>query len=224
MDIGVIGGGSVGQTLAAAFAAQGHAVRLGIRDTSAAELAKPRSMARPLGEWSSATGVPVTTIEQAAAFGALIVNATNGAGALPALARAGAALDGKVVVDVSNPLDFSRGMPPFLMPELSGPTSLGEQIQAAHPQAKVVKAFNTVTAAVMADPSLVPGEHDLLIAGNDAGAKAQVTDLARRFGWTSILDLGPIAAARATESYLPLWVRLMMGFGHARFNIRVVRG
>ncbi len=224
MKIGVIGGGSVGQAMARGFAGKGHDVVLGIRKVTAQELSKPRMMASSLSDWQSETGLRVVTMAQAAAHGDVVVNATAGIASLEALSLAGAPnLAGKVVIDIANPLDFSKGMPPFLASDYAGPTSLGEQIQAAHPTAKVVKAFNTVSNAAMVDASFVPGEHDLLIAGNDADAKRIVTDLARGFGWTSVVDLGDIVGARATESLLPLWVRLWMLGGDPRVNIRLVR-
>jgi 8-hydroxy-5-deazaflavin:NADPH oxidoreductase len=168
--------------------------------------------------------VSVVTMEQAAAHGDLIVNATSGGASLAALALAGAAnLKGKVLIDIANPLDFSAGMPPFLIPTYTGPTSLGEQIQAAYPDTHVVKAFNTIAAAVMVNPALVPGAHDLFIAGNDAGAKATVSDLARALGWQHITDLGDIVGARASEALLPIWVRLWTTSGSPMHNLHVAR-
>jgi len=162
---------------------------------------------------------------QAAAHGDLIVNATSGQASLAALARAGAGnLSGKVLIDIANPLDFSAGMPPFLHTDYAGPTSLGEQIQAAFPDTHVVKAFNTIAAAVMVNPGLVPGAHDLFIAGNDAGAKSTVSDMARAFGWQHITDLGDIMGARASEALLPIWLRLWMTTGSPAHNLHVARG
>ena len=143
---------------------------------------------------------------------------------LEALEAAGPGnLAGKVLVDVANPLDFSQGMPPTL--SVCNDDSLGERIQAALPDAKVVKALNTVTAAVMVDPGSLSEPGTILIAGNDAGAKDEVAALLRAFGWPedSILDLGGIDAARGMEMYLPLWLRMMGALDTAAFNIRVVR-
>ncbi len=224
MRIGILGGGSVGQTLGAALARQGHAVTLGIRDVTDETLAAPRSDAKPLRDWQVETAVPVVVLAEAAAAAEVIVNATNGAGSLEALQSAGAAnLAGKVLVDVSNPLDFSKGMPPFLIPQYSGPTSLAEQIQAAFPDSRVVKAFNTVTAAVMVAPDLVPGEHDLFLCGNDERAKEVVRDLARSFGWSRFVDLGDIVGARAQELFVVIWVRLWTTGGTPLFGYRIVR-
>jgi len=225
MKIGMIGSGVVGQTLGAKLAALGHEVTMGIRAPGPEEMARPRDNAATLAEWTAKSGGRVASIAEAAAGAETVFNATHGEASLAALAAAGkASLAGKVLVDVANPLDFSRGMPPFLVPALSGPTSLGEEIQKAFPDALVVKAFNTVAAAVMVDPSLIPGEHDLFVAGNDAGAKARVTEIARAFGWKNIVDLGDIAGARASEALLPFWVRQWMVGGSPLVNIRVARG
>ena len=136
---------------------------------------------------------------------------------------AGAAnLDGKVLVDISNPLDFSKGMPPSLL--VCNTDSLGEQVQRAFPGAKVVKTLNTVNAELMVDASKVKGEHTLFMAGNDAGAKNQVRQvLTEWFGWKDVLDLGDITMARGTEMYLPLWVRMYGALQTPHFNIKVVR-
>ncbi len=224
MKIGMIGGGGVGQALAAALLARGHEVMVGVRTPSVAELAKPRAQAVPLTDWIAKTGGRVVTFAKAAAFGEEVFNVTQGAHSIAALTAAGAAnLAGKVLVDVANPLDFSAGMPPFLSADYSGPTSLGEAIQTAFPQARVVKAFNTVTAAVMVDPGLIPGAHDLFLSGNDPAAKAAVTDIARGFGWTGFADLGDIVGARAQEAVLPIWVRLWTTGGSPLVNLKVVR-
>ncbi len=128
----------------------------------------------------------------------------------------------KVLVDVANPLDFSQGMPPTL--SVCNTDSLGEQIQRSHPQARVVKALNTVNCEVMVDPGLVPGEHNVFIWGDDADAKDQVTELLGAFGWPSerVIDLGGISASRATEMYLALWLRLFGRFGTGHVSVQVV--
>jgi 8-hydroxy-5-deazaflavin:NADPH oxidoreductase len=224
MKIGMIGGGGVAQTLGAALLKLGHEVVIGIRAATPEELSRARQNAETLADWQVKTGGRVVTMTQAAAFGDVLFNATQGAGSLDALHLAGAAnLSGKVLVDVANPLDFSAGMPPFLMQEFSGPTSLGEQIQAAFPGARVVKAFNTIAAAVMVDPGLIADAPDLFIAGNDADAKTTVTDIARSLGWTSFTDLGDIVGARASESILPVWARLWMTGGSPIVSLKVAR-
>jgi 8-hydroxy-5-deazaflavin:NADPH oxidoreductase len=215
----------VGQTVGGKLAANGHDVRLGIRKVSDEELAKDRGFAGKLVDWTKETGVKVVTMREAAEHGELLFNATQGAGAIEALKLAGAeALGSKVLVDISNPLDFSHGMPPAIMPAYAGPTSLGEEIQKAFPKARVVKAFNTIAAAVMVNPGAIAADHDLLIAGEDARAKAEVSHLAEReFGWKSIVDLGGIKTARGTEHILPLWVTLWGVLGTPMFNIKIVR-
>jgi predicted dinucleotide-binding enzyme len=139
------------------------------------------------------------TFADAASHGELVFNCTSGAGTLDALAAAGEEnLRGKVLIDVANPLDFSKGMPPTLF--VFGEDSLGEQLQRAFPETKVVKALNTVNCQVMVDPSRVPGDHDIFVSGNDAAAKATVTEILRDwFGWKSAIDLGDMSAARGTE-------------------------
>lgn len=225
MKIGIIGGGSVGQTIGGKLAANGHDVRLGIRNVTPEELAKDRQMAKPLGAWAAETGVKVVTMREAAEHGEIVFNATNGAGAIEALTLAGAeALGSKVLIDVSNPLDFSHGMPPAILPAYAGGTSLGEEIQKAFPNARVVKAFNTISAPVMINPGTISGSHDLLIAGEDAEAKAEVEKLAKReFGWQSVVDLGGLKAARGMEHWLPLWVTLWGVTGTPMFNLKIVR-
>jgi 8-hydroxy-5-deazaflavin:NADPH oxidoreductase len=201
--IGILGTGIVGQTLAAKLRELGHDVVIGSRTEGEDK--------RPFAE--------------AAAHGELLINATGGGNSLAALEAAGAEnLNGKVLIDVSNPLDFSKGMPPTL--SICNDDSVGEQIQRTYPDAKVVKALNTVTAALMVEPGLISGEHSLPIAGNDEGAKAQVADLLEKFGWPrdAIVDLGDIAGARAQEMYLPLWLRLYQSQGTAMVNIHIVKG
>jgi 8-hydroxy-5-deazaflavin:NADPH oxidoreductase len=123
---------------------------------------------------------------------------------------------------VANPLDFSQGYPPHLT--VSNTDSLAEQIQRALPETFVVKSLNTVNAAVMMDPSRVPGRHTVFVSGNDKHAKGRVSDLLRSLGWQSIIDLGDISSARAAEQLLPLWVRLYTALGNtADFNIAVMK-
>lgn len=216
MRIGVLGTGSVGRTLASKLVELGHEVRLGSRD---AANEKARGWAASAGERASAGA-----FADAAAFGEVVFNCTAGVASLDALELAGEdALRGKVLVDVANPLDFSRGMPPTLT--VCDTDSLGEQIQRRFPDARVVKALNTVNHQVMVDPGRVPGEHDLFVSGDDEAAKAQVVELLETFGWPRerIVDLGGIDAARAQEMYLALWVRLLGVFGTPNLNVRVVR-
>jgi 8-hydroxy-5-deazaflavin:NADPH oxidoreductase len=174
--------------------------------------------------WVKATGGKASagTFEDAAKFGELVFNCTSGSASLEALKLAGRKnLAGKVLVDVANPLDFSKGMPPTLT--VCNTDSLGEQIQRAFPDTKVVKALNTMANEVMVNPGLVPGEHDTFVCGNDQQAKAKVVEILRAFGWKSPIDLGDISAARGLEMILPIWVRLMVTLGKREFNFKIAR-
>jgi predicted dinucleotide-binding enzyme len=214
MRVAVLGTGIVGRTLASALLSSGHEVRLGSR-TAGNEAAVA---------WAEQIGGPASegTFADAAGFGEIVINATAGAGSLEALEMAGSEqLAGKVLIDVANPLDTSRGMPPTLT--VCNDDSLGEQIQRALPDVRVVKTLNTVTAAVMVDPTLVEGSHTIFVAGDDASAKRQAGELLREFGWPadSILDLGDITAARGMEMYLALWLRLWGAAGTPVLNVEV---
>ena len=227
MKIGVIGTGMVGQALAGKLAEAGHEVVIGTRsvaDTMART--KPDVFGNPpFKAWIQMhPAIKAGTFAQAAAHGELNINATNGAGALDALRLAGESnLHGKVLMDVSNPLDFSKGMPPSLF--ICNTDSLGEQIQATYPKAKVVKTLNTVNAQVMVNPQLVAGgDHHIYVSGNDARAKGQVTELlTNAFGWKHVIDLGGIATARGVEMVLPLWIGLMGALKTPMFNFKVVQ-
>jgi len=130
--------------------------------------------------------------------------------------------DGKVLIDVANAL-AGDGFPPTL--SVCNTESLGEQIQRAFPNARVVKALNTVTANVMVNPGMISGGHNVFVAGNDASAKATVSTLLQSFGWDAgdVVDLGDISCARGAEMYMPLWIRLYIALGTPNFNIRIVR-
>ncbi len=207
MQIAVLGTGSVGRTLAGAFASAGHDVVLGTRDPSSGSAA----------EWAGASA----RFADAVAGADVVVLALSGAATLEVVRG----LDlpaGTLVVDVTNPLDFSAGFPPRLFTEPG--TSLAEQVQAALPDARVVKALNTVSAPVMVEPGRLPGEHSLPIAGDDDEAKAQVRALLAELGWPAdaVVDLGGLAAARATEAYVLFWVALFQATGSPDVSIRVV--
>ena len=214
MKIGVLGSGMVGSSIAGKLVSLGHEVKMGSRSATNEKAAA----------WvkSAGKGASQGTFADAAAFGEIVFNCTSGAGSLDALKMAGAQnLRGKILVDVANPLDFSHGMPPTLF--ISNDDSLAERIQAAFPETKVVKALNTVNANVMVNPGRVPGETDIFVSGNDAGAKSQVTRILKdEFGWKSVIDLGDLMGARGTESYLHLWLRLWGALKNADFNIKVV--
>lgn len=216
MRVAVLGTGAVGRTIADKLLQLGHEVTMGSRSADG----------EGLGEWLAEAGEDAKggSFADAAASAELIFNCTAGTASLAALGAAGAEnLEGKTLVDVSNPLDFSNGMPPTLA--VCNDDSIGEQIQAAFPEARVVKALNTVNSSVMVDPMRVRGDHSIFVCGEDAAAKAQVSALLEAFGWLpdAIVDLGGIDAARGTEMYLPLWLRLYGALGTADFNIAIAR-
>lgn len=216
MKIGVLGTGIVGQTIAARLVQLNHEVCMGARTSDNEKAAAFAKTHAPKGTSG--------TFGDAAKFGELLVNCTNGAGALDALKAAGAdALAGKVLIDVSNPLDFSKGMPPSLF--VSNTDSLGEQIQRAFPKAKVVKTLNTVNAFLMVDAKLLAGgDHTMVLCGNDDAAKAEVTRILKEwFGWRDVVDLGDITNARGTEGWVPLWARLYGALKTPMFNMKLVR-
>ena len=218
MKIGVLGTGGVGRTIADKLLSAGHDVRMGSRTASS----------QKASSWAASAGPHAShgTFADAAAFGQVIFNCTAGTGSLSALEMAGREnLAGKILIDLSNPLDFSRGMPPTLT--VSNDDSLGERIQRAFPEARVVKTLNTVTARVMVEPTLVPGDHVLFLSGNEPDAKAQVAEwLSSWFGWKrkNLIDLGDITSARGVEMYLSLWIRMMLAKGNPFFNVAVVSG
>ncbi len=212
MKMGVLGSGMVAQALSARLAELGHDVVIGTRD------------AEKLKGWQSSNQrVKIGSFAETAAHGDMVFNATNGAASLQALALAGPEnLIGKILVDVSNPLDFSNGFPPSLF--VCGTDSLAEQIQRALPSTKVVKTLNTVTARLMVYPQEVAGgDHYVFISANDIDAKMQVVDLLRAFGWTNIFDLGDLSTARGTEAYLLLWVRLFGAMNTGMINIKIMK-
>jgi 8-hydroxy-5-deazaflavin:NADPH oxidoreductase len=226
MKIGIIGGGGVAQAIGGKLKANGHDVVIGIRNPTEAELAKERQMAKPLKDWIKNTGGKVASFSDAAKHGEILVNATSGGASIQALTQAGADnIGSKILIDIANPLDFSKGMPPSLLPAYDHGTSLGEEIQKAFPKARVVKTLNTISNSIMINPAAIAADHDLLMAGNDADAKVTVTALVKKeFGWRSVVDLGDITGARGTEHILPIWVRLWGVLGTPAFNIKIVEG
>ncbi len=214
MKVGVLGTGMVGCALAGRLVELGHEVVMGSRTAG-----NPKATA-----WAADAGASAShgTFADAAAFADLIVNATAGVASLEALGSAGAEnLAGKVLVDVANPLVVSGGV---LTLAVCNTDSLGEQVQRAFPEARVVKTLNTVNCNVMVHPDVVPGSHSMFMAGNDAAAKQDVRALLESFGWppADLLDLGDIAASRAMEMYLPLWIRISGVTGTCTLNVKVV--
>jgi predicted dinucleotide-binding enzyme len=217
MKIAVLGTGMVGNALATKLVKAGHQVMMGSRAGDS----------EPAQDWKSTVGkgAEIGTFTDAAAFGELIISCTNGANSVTALRPAGEAnLRRKILIDVSNPLDMSQ-KPPTLA--FSNTDSLGERIRREFPESLVVKALNTVNCDVMVNPAVAPGNHSLFICGNDATAKAKASQfITDNFGWKRdhIIDLGDISAARGTEMYLALWLRLWGILGTPHFNIHLVRG
>lgn len=217
MKYAVLGTGMVGKTIATKLISLGHEVMMGSR-TSTNE--KAASWAEEMG--SNATH---GTFAAASAFAERIINCTSGGASVAALEAAGADNIGdKIIVDIANPLDFSKGFPPTL--SVCNDDSLGEQIQRAFPKAKVIKTLNTVNCMLMVDPTGVPGEHSLFICGDDDDAKEQIRALLGEFGWgpARIIDGGGISFARGTEAYLLLWTRLFGALGNANFNVELHLG
>jgi 8-hydroxy-5-deazaflavin:NADPH oxidoreductase len=227
MKIGIFGTGIVGQTLAGALAAKGHDVMIGTRDPEATMQREGASGATrtPFRDWHEAhRSVKLGTFTDTARFGETIINATSGGGAMPALEGAGAeALGDKILLDLSNPLDFSKGFPPTLT--VCNTDSLAEQLQRAFPRVRLVKTLNTTTAALMVNPAAVGGgDHTMFVAGNDADAKATVKGwLGEWFGWRDVIDIGDVTNARGLEMLLPLWTRLYGALGSPMFNFKIAR-
>jgi 8-hydroxy-5-deazaflavin:NADPH oxidoreductase len=223
MKIGIIGSGMVGQTIGKKLVELGHEVVLGTRDPQ--QISEKKGWAGSLKEWLDSLPKPakIATFAEAAAYGELVINATGGVNSLAALQLAGADnLSGKVLIDIANELDFSKGMPPQSL--ATDTISLGEKIQAAFPTAKVVKTLNTMNAFVMVAPeSIAAGNHTVFVSGNNSDAKSIVTSLLQSFGWQDIIDLGDIQSARGTEMLMPIWLKLMQQLGTGSFNYKIVR-
>ena len=211
MQVAVLGTGMVGRAIAPRLAELGHGVRLGTRDPAAT---------RTREGWTELPGVPLVTFAEATAGADLVVHAGNGAAALDLLAQAGDLTDA-VLLDVSNPLDFSGGFPPTLA--VKDTDSLAEQLQRAFPDTRVVKSLNTLTAELMVHPDRLSEPTSVFVSGDDADAKRLVTGLLTELGHRDVIDLGGIETARGAEMWLPLWLRLMGALGTAEFNLKVVR-
>lgn len=227
MKITVLGTGVVGQTISEKLIELGHEIFIGTREVNNTLLKtnKDNFGRPPFSEWhKNNNSAKLETYSKAAKSGELIVNATSGTGTLDALKLCGKEnLANKILVDISNPLDFSKGMPPTLT--ICNSDSLGEQIQKEFPKTKVVKTLNTLTAHLMINPSIISGDHNLFISGNDNSAKNEVGELLISFGWkkANIIDLGDISTARGTEMLLPIWIRLWGALGTPEFNFHIVK-
>lgn len=229
MKTSVFGTGIVGRVIASRLAGLGHTVTIGTRDVNKtlARTEKDAYGNPPFGEWYSQNrnAVKLSTYQEAASSAEVIFNCTMGQGSVEALKQAGSnALKGKVIIDISNPLDFSKGMPPSLSPVNTD--SLGELIQRTFPDSKVVKTLNTMNCFLMVNPAALPGDHNVFISGNDGEAKSGVKEILKSFGWKDhhIIDLGDITTARATEQLLPIWIRLFGVLQNPMFNFNIVVG
>ncbi|MFJ5076579.1 NADPH-dependent F420 reductase [Streptomyces sp. NPDC088553] len=213
MKIAVLGTGDVGRRLATKLASLGHDVAMGSRTADNAEAVK----------WADEYGGGHGTFADVAGPAELVVNATGGLVSLAVLQSVGAdKLRGKVLLDVSNGLDFSEGFPPKVV--TPDGVSIAEQLQRAFPETRIVKSLNTMTNTVMVEPGRVPGHHNVFLSGDDEDAKAVVAGLLGSFGWAPdrILDLGDLTSARATEQLVQLWLRLYGMLGTGDFNFSVV--
>lgn len=225
MNIAVLGTGMVGRAIAGRLHELGHTVVVGTRDPKATlARTEPDGMGNPpFSAWHGAhPDIGLVTFADAAAQAELVVNATGGGATLEVLTLAGADnLAGKVLVDLSNPLDFAAGFPPSLF--VKDTDSLGEQVQRSFPAARVVKTLNTLNASLMVRPDALGEPSTVFVSGDDTDAKATVTELLRSFGHQDVVDLGGIETARGVEMWLPLWLRVMGALGTPQFNIKVVR-
>lgn len=216
MKIAVLGTGMVGDTIGSKLIDLGHEVFMGSR-TASNEKAKAFEL-RHNGKARAGK------FSEAALYGEILFNCTAGAGSINALEMADERnIAGKIIVDISNPLDFSFGNPPIL--SLSNTSSLGEEIQKRFPDTKVVKALNTMWCGLMVNPSMInDGDHNTFVCGNDTDAKEKVKEILMSFGWKAknILDLGDITSARGMEMYLPLWLRIWGATKNGAFNIKIV--
>jgi hypothetical protein len=227
--IGILGTGSVGQTYASKFITLGYDVMIGTRDVSEKLASKEKDGYGnpPFSEWYALNkNIRLGTFKEASLFGEIILNATLGVNSVNALKLAEAQyIRGKILIDVSNPLDFSHGMPPVLLPALSNTNSVGEEIQKTFPALKVVKTLNTMWSGLMVNPGMLNGgDHNAFICGNDNDSKSKVKEIMMSFGWAekNIIDLGDITSARGTEMYLPLWLRIFGAKKMGAFNIKIV--
>lgn len=224
-NIGILGTGVVGRAHAARLVELGYEVIMGTQDvqkTMAQD--KPDAMGNvPFPVWHKEhAAVRLETFQEAVGQSEIVFNVLKGDVAVEVLQGLAKELSGKILIDVTNPLDFSKGMPPTLF--VCNTDSLGEQIQKALPDVKVVKAFNTCSAPVQVNPhELVGGDHSLFIAGEDVQAKAVVTEIAKSYGWQDIIDLGGIECARGMEMLLPVWLRLWGALKTPMFNYKIVR-
>lgn len=217
MKIGILGTGQVGNLIGSRLIENGHQVMIGGREAN-----NERGLAFLKNNSENAS---YGTFEEASFFGEIIFNATNGRFALDALKLCNTDFEGKIIIDVANPLDFST-KPPTLIPEFANTNSIGESIQNLFPKAKVIKTLNTLGMALAVNPKqLNDGDHSVFVAGNDENAKIKTKTLLTEFGWNveNLNDIGDITASRAMESYLILMIRLSMSLNIPMLNIKVIK-
>lgn len=225
MNIAILGTGIVGRSHAAKLAERGHTVSLGTQNVekTLAETQTDSMGNEPISNWlKEHKHTSLKTFVDAAESGELVINALRGDIAVDILMSAKAHLNNKILIDIANPLDFSKGFPPSL--SICNTSSLGEEIQQVLTETHVVKAFNTVNASLQTNPSLLAdADHTLFLAGNDASAKQTVLQLAQKeYGWKQVIDLGDISNARGMEMSLPFWLRIFGALGTAMFNYKIV--
>ncbi|MGB2870061.1 MAG: NAD(P)-binding domain-containing protein [Bacteroidota bacterium] len=226
-NIGILGTGVVGQIIAAKLLDLGYQVMVGTRDvnkTQAQRELSPMGLP-PFSEWHKKhPNVKLGSFADATKFGELIFLCTKGNVSVDAVKLANPQdFKGKTVVDISNPLDFSKGMPPSLIPQLSNTNSVGEEVQKALPDAHVVKSLNIVNCEVMVNAGRSGGSPTMFVAGNDPSAKAEVTRVLQQFGWEDIMDLGDISASRGMEMMLPIWLRIWGATKNGYIGFKIVR-
>ena len=210
MQIAILGTSAVGPALGKAFTAAGHDVTIGTRDPV---------QTRAREQWAG-VDLPLAAYRDLEAD--VFINATSGSGSLAALEAVGDALNGKVVIDTSNPLDHSQGFPPSLF--VSNTDSLAEQLQRALPKVRLVKMFNTMANEVMVNPRGLTEDSTIFVAGNDPDSRQTAAALAADLGWADVFDLGDLTAARGLEMFITLWVRMYVELGRPNFYIKVIRG
>jgi predicted dinucleotide-binding enzyme len=213
--IAVFGTGMVGKTIGSKLIQLGYEVMIGSRTADNEKAAG----------WAKANGSKASqgTFADAAAFGEIIFNCTKGEHSPEVMQSADTNLAGKILIDVSNPLDFSKGMPPTLIPALVNTNSLGEEIQKLLPQTQVIKTLNIVNCEVMVEAAKCGGDATMLIAGNNDDAKKEVKEILAQFGWKDIIDLGDIKHARSLEMMLPVWLSLYMATKNGYIGFKIVR-
>jgi 8-hydroxy-5-deazaflavin:NADPH oxidoreductase len=224
MKIAVLGTGMVGQAHAAKLSELKHEVTVGTHDVDKA-LARmePGRMTEAFGSWiKKHPDIKVATFADAVKGADLVFEAISAEGVVAVLSDIKDHLAGKILIDITNPLDFSQGTPPRLT--VSNDDSMGETIQRTLPETKVVKAFNTVNATIQVDPkSLAGGDHHLFMAGDDQAAKAEVVKIAKDYGWQNVFDLGDIKSARGMEMVFILWAEVYAKLGSAQFNFKIAQ-